>query len=86
MADFTDHCGDGNGEPAKFGFTVTASDEMILTDLCRALYIGTGGTLVVEMFNGTTLSFLNVPAGQFMPIRVRKVKSATTASGIIGLY
>ncbi len=52
----------------------------------RGLYVGTGGDVTVDMLEGgTDITFSNVPDGSFLPIAVRKVKVATTASNIIGL-
>jgi len=82
-----DHCGDGRGEPGTHGFTITPDDNIELTDLARALYVGEAGNLAVTLFDGTVLTFVGVPAGTFLPIRVRKVRSTnTTASSILGLY
>jgi hypothetical protein len=72
---------------ARKAVSVTASDATIF-EVCRALYIGTGGNLAVRMSDGTAVTFTNVAAGIF-PIQVDMVKAAgsgTTASGIIALY
>jgi hypothetical protein len=53
----------------------------------RALFVGTGGDLAVEMMSGDEVVFKNVPNGTLLPIRVRKVLVAgTTAANILGLY
>ena len=58
------------------------------------LYIGVGGTLVVEprmdesggTDSVTTVTFENVPDGSLLPIGVQRVLSTgTTASSILGL-
>lgn len=78
---------DGCGEPAKSGFTVSPHDTIIFTTMPRGLYVGGEGDVCVEMYDGTVLTFANVPAGVFMPIRVKGVRSTgTTASQIVGLY
>jgi hypothetical protein len=57
-----------------------------LERVTRALYIGTGGTLAVEMEWGQTVTFRNVPDGALLPVRVRRVLPETTATSIVGLY
>jgi hypothetical protein len=62
-----------------------------------ALYIGTGGTLVVSLVGGDTIGapynvFHNVPSGSFFPIIVSNVWATadgdpgTTCSNIVALY
>ena len=64
-----------------------------------ALYIGTGGTLCVNMVGGNegtwsnnTTVFKNIPNGTFMPIIVKNVwygdddETNTTCSDIVALY
>lgn len=66
--------------------SVTPNDEADLDPLPEALYIGTGGTLVVEMLGGQVEPF---EVGDFMilPILVRKVlATGTTASNIKALW
>jgi hypothetical protein len=67
---------------------VTPSDATVI-EVTRALYIGTGGTLVVHMAgetSATTVTYTNVAAGIF-PIQVDMVYStSTTASNIVALY
>jgi hypothetical protein len=65
---------------------VTPDDSSTLQVTSRALYIGIGGTLRVEMKMGGVVSFENVPDGALLPIRVVKVLTATTAGAIVGLY
>lgn len=53
----------------------------------RSVYVGTGGTLIVTTVGGTSLTYLNVQDGSFLPIRVKSVtKTGTTASDILGLW
>lgn len=69
------------------GYDFAAVTKSDVTDLQgAALYIGTGGDLVVESENGNEVTFANVPDGSFMPVRVSKVKAATTASDIVAIY
>lgn len=63
---------------------VTKSDATVIP-VTRALYIGTGGNLVVRMADGQTVTFTAVPSGIF-PIQVDQVHAATTAADIVALY
>jgi len=70
--------------PATRAVAVTPSDSTVL-DTTRALYVGGAGTVVVDMLDsGTNITFA-VAAGTLLPIRVTKVKAATTATGIVAL-
>ena len=57
--------------------------------LYQALWVGTGGTVIVDMADtGTTVSFINVPNGTMLPIAVSKIYSTshgTSASNLVGL-
>lgn len=70
---------------------VVTSDATVIP-VTRALYIGTGGTLVVHMAGrsglpqATSVTFLNVAQGIF-PIQVDQVlATGTTAANIVALY
>lgn len=67
---------------------VTKSDTADLPGgLSRALYVGTGGSLIVTDRHGTTATFANVPDGAMLPIRVARVlATGTTAADIVALY
>lgn len=63
---------------------VTPSDSDDLSKLAFALYVETGGDIVVRTLDGgTTSRTINVASNQFFPIVVTRVLSTnTTASGI----
>lgn len=73
--------------PAARAAAVTASDSADLTNgICRALYVGTTGNINVDMSDGATVLFSNVPVGIF-PIKAKRVRStSTTASNLVALY
>ena len=53
----------------------------------RALYIGTGGDLVVRMLDDDdNVTFVNVPDGTILELRVKLVHTDTTADDILALY
>ena len=57
------------------------------SEIYEALYIGTGGNVVLDMgVGGTSITFNNLASGQLLPVRVKEVKnSGTTATGIVAL-
>ncbi len=72
--------------PATNGAVVTPSDSTDLGFTTRAIYIGTGGNLQVQMANGPVL-FTNLQAGQVLPIRASRIYNAlTTAANIVALW
>lgn len=73
--------------PATVGFTVSPNDSTDLASYARALFVGNGGDVKVNLVSsGDDLVFENVPDCTFLPIQVKRVHSTgTTASGIIGL-
>lgn len=71
---------------ASHAFAVTEHDTDELAQIPRALFIGTGGDLVVNMADSDTdITFKNVPSGAVLDIQVRRVKTATTAADIVAL-
>jgi hypothetical protein len=76
--------------PASRALAITPSDSTDLTFVTKAIYVGGGGSIKVELVGDTTpanVTFTSVQAGSILPIRVRKIYSAnTTATNIIGLY
>lgn len=56
----------------------------------RALYVGTGGSLVVHMANGAgtqaEVTFANVAAGSTLAIRPTRVLDTSTADNIVALW
>jgi hypothetical protein len=73
--------------PASHGFDITPHDSNDLAALPRALWIGVGGDVTVEMrdANGAAanLLFKNVPSGTLLPIRPHKVLSTGTGATYI---
>lgn len=67
---------------------ISAADH-VLEQATRAIFVGTGGNLLVKLHgdNATTLTFLNVPDGTLLPIRVKTVvRTSTTAAAMIALF
>ena len=73
-------------DPAVMFQAVTQSDSTVLA-LTRALFVGVAGNVAVVVGAGSAaVTFVGVPAGTIIPIRVRKVMATgTTASSIVAL-
>lgn len=80
-------------DPARGGIAVTPNDTTDLVRSSRAIWVGAGGDVTVEMVrqldkaNPVTLTIPGVLGGSLLPIRVRKVlATGTTASGIVAFW
>lgn len=71
--------------PGRDGVAIVPADTN-LTRNVRAIWVGTTGDVVLITPEGTTLTFVGVPAGSLLPIWARQVKAATTAGSIVGIY
>jgi hypothetical protein len=65
---------------------ITKSDTATFSP--SAIYVGTGGTVIVRQGNGRpNLTFLNIPSGSVLPLMVTGVMStSTTGSDFIRLF
>ncbi len=73
--------------PATSGFSITPDDVNELSYVTRAIWIGSGGDLVVVMKDGSEVTLKNVGSGIWLPLRVKQIKATgTTAGSIVGLY
>lgn len=73
--------------PARSGAALTPDDTADLGVVTRAVYVGGGGSLAVELADGASVSFAGVPAGAILPVRIKRLMATgTTASGIVGLW
>lgn len=78
----------GYSAPASGAATVTPNDAADLAVApCRSLFVGTGGTIVVDTVDGDTSVPLLVPTGFILPLFVTRVRNTgTTADDIVALY
>lgn len=76
----------GDTSPAGMYAAVTPHASTELPYVSRALYVGTAGNLVAVRADGTEVTFANVPAGMFLPIRAIRVDDTSTASDIVALW
>lgn len=78
----------GLDSPATKAFAITPDDATDLALTTRAIYTGTGGTLVCTLADDSgDATFVSLPAGCILPVRAKRVKATgTTASmNMIGL-
>ena len=63
---------------------ITPSDTTEYTDVCN-LFIGGGGSVVIEGYEGDVVTFTNILDGTFLPCgQVKRVLAATSATNILG--
>ena len=66
---------------------VTPHNSNDLAYTTKALFIGTGGNIVVLAEDDTVAVTLKVTDGQILPVRAKRVlETNTTATGIVGMY
>lgn len=63
---------------------VTKSDDTVFAP--SVLFVGGAGNVVVQTQSGEDATFTGVPAGTILPLLVKKVKAATTATNITRMY
>lgn len=55
--------------------------------LCRAIYVGVGGDIVVKFANGSTATFKNVQTGELLVVQaIMVVGAGTTATNCLACY
>lgn len=64
---------------------VTPHDDTLLGQTI-GLFVGGAGNLTVTMADGNDCVLTGVVAGSVLPLSVKKVKAATTATNIVALY
>ena len=88
MADQFANAADQVSAPATRAVSVTPHDSNALADIPKALFIGTGGTIVMRGANDSAdRSWKNVPSGSVLPFRAQYVRATgTTAADLLALY
>lgn len=75
---------------AEHGVAVTPNDSTDLSGASRTkgflIYVGVGGDVVVDTIGGeTSLTFKNMASGTILPVRVARVRTASTATNMVAL-
>jgi len=77
----------GNSGAFRNGAAITPSDSVNLTDICRAIYVGGAGNIVVVWTDDTTSTFVAVPVGTTLYVAAKRINlSSTTATNLLALY
>lgn len=78
----------GQITPAAFAEAITPADNDLASTFSRAIYVGSGGDLVVTMAGArdVPVTFKSVLSGSLLPLRVAQVNAATTCSDIVVLF
>jgi hypothetical protein len=73
--------------PARDAFAVTPHDANAIDPLPKALYVGTGGTLVGRAAGASAdVTFVNLQSGQILDVRLQYVRATgTTAANLVAL-
>ena len=67
-------------------FAITPDDDVDLLQVPRAVWVGTGGDLVIIGPAGSSaVTLANVPDGTLLPISPTRITEATTASDLVGI-
>lgn len=74
--------------PSRNPLTIATHDTNPLADNPKAIYIGTGGNIVLRGVDSAADStFKNIPSGTILPVRPSHIRATgTTAADIVGLY
>ena len=78
----------GQITPGAFATAVTPSNDDLVDTFSRAIYVSSGGDLVVTMAGArdTTVTFKSVLSGSMLPLRVSKINLGTTCTDIVVIY
>ncbi len=88
MPDIFANSADAPYAPATAALAVSPHDTNALSDIPKALYVGTGGDIVMRGVRGLAdQTWRNVPSGTVLPFRAQYVRATgTTAAAILALY
>jgi len=88
MADQFQNSADQVSAPATRALAVTPHDSNALSDIPKALFVGTGGNITMRGVNGSADQlWKNVPSGTVLPFRAQYVRATGTSAGdLLALY
>lgn len=72
--------------PGRQAFAVTPSDSVNYTNTARALYVGSGGTVVLVTTQDIAVTFTGLVGGTILPVWHKRVNAtSTTATNLVAL-
>ena len=75
-----------NAAPGVYSFAITPSDSVNFTQIPRAIYVGSGGDVIMVNSDGTTCPWVAVPTGTIIPCAAIRVNNTNThASSLVGI-
>ena len=73
--------------PGRFHAAPTLDGTNFTNGPCRSVYVGTGGTLVGQSADDTSLvTFKNIPNGTWLDYQFLNLSGATTATDLVLIY
>jgi len=76
----------GDNGAADDAVAITPSDTTYFA-ICRAIYVGVGGDVVVITAQDNAVTFKNAASGTVLPVNCQRVNATnTTATNLIALY
>jgi hypothetical protein len=72
--------------PQSYSFAAAIVVGTPFTGVCRAIYVGTGGSATVTMQNGDSITFAGLVSGSILPVRATQVSAVTGAANLVALY
>jgi hypothetical protein len=76
----------GDSGPADDAVAITPSDTAYFP-VCRGIYVGVGGDVVVVTPGDVAITFKNALAGTILPVNAQRVNAtSTTATNMVALY
>jgi hypothetical protein len=87
MSDRFDTMLDTPSQPARHAFAITPHASNAIDPLPKAVFVGTGGTIVGRPVGSSAdVTFKNLAGGQMLDVRLQYIRaSGTTAADIVGL-
>ena len=76
----------GYEDAIRRGKELTITSDVTLPEGTTYVYVGVAGSLKVDLTGGGTITLLNVAAGVWHPLQVKKVYSTSTAQSIVVAY
>ncbi len=73
-------------QPSMISVALTAANTDYTQGVARGLYVGGTGDVTIMNPDGTTCVFVSVPAGMILPVMSIQLRTATTATNVVGLF